>query len=302
MTPSRWSIDVDAAAEGLQHRVHACGGVGDGEVDLAGRLVPLVVGHQLRQRPVLLAERGEHVQRGQHAGVGAPEVAEVVVRRVLATEDRAGLGHQRLDVGVPDARAHGGAAALDDQFGHGARGDQVVDDGGADLAAEFPPGHQRGHRRRRNRLAEFVDDETAVGVAVEGQSDVGAGLAARGACRSTRFAGSSGLASWLGNVPSSSKNSGSSVIDGIGAQHRGRGVAAHAVARVDGHPQRPQRGDVDQRPQEVAVVGEHVAVGRSVPAAPSWAGTPAMTSSLMVVRPVSLPTGLAPARHSLMPL
>ena len=76
--------------------------VGDGEVDLAGRLVALVVGGQFRQRALLLAERGQHVQRGQHSGVGAPEVAEVVVRRVLAAEDRAGLGHQRLDVGVPD--------------------------------------------------------------------------------------------------------------------------------------------------------------------------------------------------------
>ena len=79
---------LDAAAEGLQHRVDARRGVGHGEVDLAGLLVPLVVGHHLRQRPVLLAERGEHVQRGEHAGVGTPEVAEVVVRRVFAAEDR----------------------------------------------------------------------------------------------------------------------------------------------------------------------------------------------------------------------
>ena len=34
----------------------------------------------------------------------------------------------------------------------------------------------------------------------------------------------------------------------------------------------------------------------------SKSGTPVTTSSLMVARPVSLPTGLAPARHSLMPL
>ena len=92
--------------------------VGDGEVDLAGGFVALVVGHQLRQRPLLLAERGQHVQRGQHPGVGTPEVAEVVVRRVLATEDRAGVGHQRLDVGVADARTHRRATPLGDQFRH----------------------------------------------------------------------------------------------------------------------------------------------------------------------------------------
>ncbi|SLH33695.1 Uncharacterised protein [Mycobacteroides abscessus subsp. abscessus] len=39
-----------------------------------------------------------------------------------------------------------------------------------------------------------------------------------------------------------------------------------------------------------------------VPRAPSWPGTPATSSSLMVARPVSCPTGSALARHSLMPL
>ena len=38
-------------------------------------------------------------------------------------------------------------------------------------------GDQRGHRRRRHRLAALVDDEAAVGVAVEGEPDVGAVLA-----------------------------------------------------------------------------------------------------------------------------
>ena len=126
---------LDAAAERRQHGVDARRGVGDGGVDLAGRLVALVVGHQVRQRPLLLAERGQHVQRGQHARVGTPEVAEVVVRRVLAAEDRAGLGHQLLDVGVPDARAHRRAATLGDQLRHRARGDQVVDHRRADLSA-----------------------------------------------------------------------------------------------------------------------------------------------------------------------
>ncbi|KWX60323.1 hypothetical protein ASJ79_01445 [Mycobacterium sp. NAZ190054] len=38
-------------------------------------------------------------------------------------------------------------------------------------------------------------------------------------------------------------------------------MAGHPVAGVDGHVQRPQRGDVDERTQELAVGGEHVAVG-----------------------------------------
>ena len=76
--------------------------VGHGEVDFTRLLVALVVGHHLRQRSILLAERGEHVERGEHSGVGTPEVAEVVVRRMFTAEDRTRLGHQRLDVGVAD--------------------------------------------------------------------------------------------------------------------------------------------------------------------------------------------------------
>src|SRR5947208_981896 len=70
---------VDAAGERLEHDVHALRGVGDGVVELSGRLVALVVGHQLREWPILFTEGGQHVQRGQHAGVGAPKVAEVVM-------------------------------------------------------------------------------------------------------------------------------------------------------------------------------------------------------------------------------
>ena len=67
---------------------------------------------QLGQRPVLLAERGQDVHRGQHAGVGEPEVAEVVVRGVLAAEDRVGPGHLGLDERVPDPGADRHAAVL----------------------------------------------------------------------------------------------------------------------------------------------------------------------------------------------
>ena len=56
--------------------------------------------------------------------------------------------------------------------------------------------------------AALVDEEAAVGVAVEGEADVGAlGQHAPSAGR-RRFSGSIGLASWFGKVPSSSKYSG----------------------------------------------------------------------------------------------
>ena len=85
------------------------------------------------------------------------------------------------------------------------------------------------------------------------------------ACRSRRFSGSSGLASWLGNVPSSSKysgttSSGSAGQTGAGAEHGRRREAAHAVAGVDDDLERPDARQVDQRAQERRVLGEHVAV------------------------------------------
>ena len=44
------------------------------------------------------------------------------------------------------------------------------------LAAEHARGDQRGDGRRGNGLAFLVDDEASVGIAVEGQPDVGTGL------------------------------------------------------------------------------------------------------------------------------
>ena len=40
----------------------------------------------------------------------------------------------------------------------------------------------------------------------------------------------------------------------------------------------------------------------TVPGSPSWAGTPFSIISRISARPVSLPIGRAPARHSFMPL
>ena len=128
-----------------------------------------------RQRPVVVAERGEGVQRGEHARVSEPEVPEVEVARVLAAEDGLGLRHLRLDERVADPGPDRGAAVLADDLGDRPRGDQVVDDGGARLPGQLAGRDQRGEHRRAHDLAALVDDEAAVGVAVEGQADVGAG-------------------------------------------------------------------------------------------------------------------------------
>ncbi len=114
------------------------------------------------------------MEGGEHAGVGVPEVAEVVVRRVLAAEDGARAGHLGLDEGVADPGADGDAAVLADDLRHARRRDQVVDDRAAGVLGELAGGDEGGDGGRRDRFAALVDHEAAVGVAVEGEAEVGA--------------------------------------------------------------------------------------------------------------------------------
>src|SRR5690606_2493398 len=137
-------------------------------VDLPALEVRVETFRKLRQRQGLRAQLGEHVHGGEHAVVGTPEVAEVVVRRMFAAEDGTGGGHLVLDERVPDPGAYRYCAGLLDRFGDETRGDQVVDD--TDLAVvtgcaqpgDFPDGDNGGDRRRGHRLPQFVDHEAAV--------------------------------------------------------------------------------------------------------------------------------------------
>ena len=138
-------------------------------------------------------------------GVGAAVVAEVVVRRVLAAEDRAGLGHHLLDERVADRRADRRAAVLADDLGHRLRADQVVHDRLARVLGRGSPSATIAVVvEPRHRLALVVDEEHAVGVAVEREADVGAELEHRAPGGRVRFSGWIGSAGWFGNVPSSS--------------------------------------------------------------------------------------------------
>lgn len=72
------------------------------------------------------------------------------------------------------------------------------------MAGQLAGGDEGGDGRRGDAFAALVDDEAAVGVAVEGQAQVGAfGEDAR--LEVDDVLGVEGLASWLGKVPSSSK-------------------------------------------------------------------------------------------------
>ena len=153
--------------------------------------------------------------------------------------------------------------------------------------------------------ARLVDEEHAVGVAVEGQADVGA------------VASDPGLQVALVGR-----------LDGVGRVVRERAVelavhdleveraarsntfgtieAAHAVGGVGHDLQGLEQRPVDERHD---VVGEVVEEVHRVLGAPPAAGRAdgagrgrPRPSAWISLRPVSTPTGLAPARHSLMPL
>ena len=84
------------------------------------------------------------------------------------------LAHPRLDEGVADAVHERDSAVALDRFGHGSARSHVVDDLRAWLLLEHALGEQRGHEVAGDELARVVDEEAAVGVAVERDAEVGA--------------------------------------------------------------------------------------------------------------------------------
>ena len=115
----------------------------------------------------------EHEQERHDAGVGLREVAEVVVTRDLAAERRVVLAHAVLDVRVADAVLERDAAGPLDRLGHGPARAHVVDDLRSRLLGEQRLGKQRRREVAGHELAGVVDEEAAIGVAVERDAEVG---------------------------------------------------------------------------------------------------------------------------------
>jgi hypothetical protein len=74
---------------------------------------------------------------------------------------------------VTDSRLDRHSAALTDDLGHSLGADEVVQDRRPWALLEHRGCDQRCRRGTRQRLAPVVDEEAAVGIAVERESDVG---------------------------------------------------------------------------------------------------------------------------------
>ena len=105
VSPSSRSTRCAGGSLGVGDGLHGGRRVGHLGVDLARVGVALERREHGGERLAALAEQLEHEERGDDARVGPEVVAVVVVARVLAAEDGAGLGHHLLDEGV----AHPGA-------------------------------------------------------------------------------------------------------------------------------------------------------------------------------------------------
>ena len=97
--------------------------------------------------------------------------------RDLAREDGVLLAHALLDERVADTVDERDPARALDRLGHGPARTHVVDDLRARALLEHRLREERGHEVAGDELAGVVDEEAAVGVAVEGRSEVGLVLA-----------------------------------------------------------------------------------------------------------------------------
>ncbi len=146
-------------------------------VDLAGQEVACAEGGQHLRQLAAPRDELEHEQERDHARVRLRKVAEVVMRRHLAGEDRAFVSHPLLDERMADAIDQRYAAGALDRLRHRPRRAHVVDHLAARLLLEHVLGEQRGREVAGHELALIVHEEAPVGVPVIRDPEVAATLA-----------------------------------------------------------------------------------------------------------------------------
>ncbi len=187
----------------------------------------------------------EHDEERHHARVGLREVAKVVVRRDLSRERRVLLPHPLLDERVTDAVHERRPARLLDRLGDGPARPYVVDHLRAGILLEHGGRKEGGGEVPGDELARVVDEEAAVGITVEGDSEVralGAGLLDD----ELAVLGEERVRLVVGKGPVRLEEAADDVelrdaLEDGRQHHRG-----HAVRGVDHDPQRADLGDVDE--------------------------------------------------------
>src|SRR5690606_37428460 len=101
------------------------------------------------------------------------KIAEVMVRAHLAAIGTVHLAHHLLDEGVAGLRLHGLATVLLDNRERVPGQARVMDDAGALFTPQEYLGQQAYEVITFDEGALFVEEETAVEVAVPGEADVG---------------------------------------------------------------------------------------------------------------------------------
>ena len=196
------------------------------------------------------------MQRSDHAGVSVEELGEVVVSRVLAAKQRALVRHLCLDVGVPHASTHRHTTLGFHEFRHSARGNRVVNDRGTRRLIQGALRHQRGNRRRGDRITLLIDNKAPVRVPIKSQANISLllhdePLQVHQIPRIQRIR----LVVRESTVQFEVERAHIHVI-----QHRRDGVAGHAVGGIHGDDQVAVRVHRHQVAQEGGVVRQHVAL------------------------------------------
>ena len=225
------------------------------------------------------------------------------MRRVLAAEDGAGLGHHLLDERVADPGADRLAAVLADHLGHGLRADQVVrivapgcfaSMPAASMAVVVEPDRPRPCSSTRNTRsaspskARPTSAPTLRDPGLRGRAGSRAGSGrpgGSGTCRRARR-------------KSTSRSNGRLV------EHPGNDQAAHAVGGVGHDLERLQRAHVDERAHVVGELVEQVDRRLGATCGPRCRRRSAAlrSSGLDLVEAGVHADRPGPARHSLMPL
>ena len=146
---------------------------------------------------------------------------------------------------MPDPIDDRDTAGTFDRLGHGTAGADVVDHGRSRLSLEDGSSEERGHEVARHELARVVDEEAAVGVAVERNPEIGAFLF-RLADDELAILGKKRIGLVVGERPVGLEEAAGDGELRQAVEHRREHHSRHAVCRVHHHAQRPDRIDLDE--------------------------------------------------------